>query len=155
MCSTVRTNTPRPSEYPVRFVACKAIGSTQVTYVMRHMGNFIEDFIDIANDTTHVVQNGTDFGTFTNIQFRNSNVPKRDYQGMVFQADYRPTPNWQIAGNYTLQLENDGTFAGEAQNQPGISSPYGDFPVDGVPSIYTRGYPDGHLYDFQRSKLRA
>jgi hypothetical protein len=92
-------------------VACKAIGSTQVTYVMRHMGNFIEDFIDIANDTTHVVQNGTDFGTFTNIQFRNSNVPKRDYQGMVFQADYRPTPNWQIAGNYTLQLENDGTFA--------------------------------------------
>jgi hypothetical protein len=135
--------------------ACKAIGSTQVTYVMRHMGNFIEDFIDIANDTTHVVQNGTDFGTFTNIQFRNSNVPKRDYQGMVFQADYRPTPNWQIAGNYTLQLENDGTFAGEAQNQPGISSPYGDFPVDGVPSIYTRGYPDGHLYDFQRSKLRA
>ncbi len=130
-------------------------GSTQVTYVMRHMNNFIEDFIDIANDATHVVQNGTDFGTFTNIQYRNTNVPKRDYQGMVFQADYRLKPNWQIAGNYTLQLENDGTFAGEAQNQPGISSPFGDFPVDGVPSIYTRGYPDGHLYDFQRSKLRA
>lgn len=130
-------------------------GSTQVTYVMRHVDNFIEDFVDIANGTTHVVQNGVDFGTFTNIQFRNSNAPKRDYQAMVFQADYRPMPNWQIAGNYTLQLENDGTFAGEAQNQPGISSAYGDFPVAGLPTIYTRGLPDGHLYDFQRSKLRA
>ena len=130
-------------------------GSTQVTYVMRHMDNFIEDFIDIANGTTHVVQNGIDFGTFTNSQFRNSNAPKRDYQAMVFQADYRPTATWQIAGNYTLQLKNDGTFTGEAQNQPGISSAYGDFPVAGLPTIYTRGLPDGHLYDFQRSKLRA
>lgn len=130
-------------------------GSAQVTYVMRHMGDFIEDFIDIANGTTHVVQNGVDFGTFTNIKYRNSNVPKRDYQGMVFQADYRLRANWQIAGNYTLQFVNDGTFEGEAQNQPGISSPYGDFPVDGVPSIETRGYPDGRLYTFQRSKVRA
>jgi hypothetical protein len=130
-------------------------GSTQVTYVRRHTDNFIEDFIDIANGTTDVNQNGIDFGTFTNSQFRNSNVPKRDYQAMVFQADYRLMPNWQVAGNYTLQIENDGTFAGEAQNQPGISSPYGDFPVSGLPTIFTRGRPDGHLYDFQRSKLRA
>jgi hypothetical protein len=129
-------------------------GSTQVTYVLRHMGGFIEDFIDIANGTTNVVQNGDDFGTFTNIQFRNSSVPKRDYQAMVFQADFRPKPNWQVAGNYTLQLENDGTFSGEAQNQPGTSSVYGDFPVAGLPTIHTRGVPDGHLYDFQRSKLR-
>ncbi len=130
-------------------------GSTQVTYVMRHMGGFIEDFIDIANGTTHVVQDGDDFGTFTNIQFRNSSVPKRDYQAMVFQAEFRPRSNWQVAGNYTLQLENDGTFSGEAQNQPGTSSVYGDFPVAGLPTIHTRGVPDGHLYDFQRSKLRA
>jgi hypothetical protein len=122
---------------------------------MRHTNNFIEDFIDIANGTTDVAQNGIDFGTFTNIEFRNSNVPKRDYQGMVFQGSYRITPSWQVAGNYTLQIKNDGTFAGEAQNQPGISSAYGDFPVNGLASIETRAYPDGHLYDFQRSKLRA
>jgi hypothetical protein len=130
-------------------------GATQVTYVMRHMDHFIEDFIDIANGTTHVIQDGVDFGTFTNIQFRNSNAPKRDYQAMVFQANYRITPNWQVDGNYTLQLKNDGTFSGEAQNQPGIPSAYGDFPAGGLPTIYTRGLPDGHLYDFQRSKLRA
>ena len=130
-------------------------GAAQVTYVMRQMDHFIEDFIDIANGTTHVVQDGVDFGTFTNIQFRNSNVPKRDYQALVFQGDYRITPNWTVDGNYTLQLENDGTFTGEAQNQPGVPSAYGDFPVAGLPTIYTRGLPDGHLYDFQRSKLRA
>jgi hypothetical protein len=130
-------------------------GSTQVTYVLRHMGGFIEDFIDIANGTTNVVQDGIDFGTFTNIQFRNTSVPKRDYQALIFQADFRPKSNWQVAGNYTLQLENDGTFSGEAQNQPGTPSVYGDFPVTGLPTIHTRGVPDGHLYDFQRSKLRA
>jgi hypothetical protein len=130
-------------------------GSTPVTYVQRHMGGFIEDFTDIANGTTHVVQDGLDFGTFTNIRFQNSSVPKRDYKAMVFQADFRPKANWQVAGNYTLQLENDGTFTGEGQNQPGISSPYGDFPVAGLPTIKTRGIPDGHLYDYQRSKLRA
>jgi hypothetical protein len=119
------------------------------------VGNFIEDFIDIANGTTHVVKDGVDFGTFTNIQYKNSNVPKRDYQGMVFQADYRLKPTWQVAASYTLQFVNDGTFEGEAQNQPGISSPYGDFPVDDVASIETRGYPDGRLYTFQRSKVRA
>src|SRR5215471_17090215 len=132
-----------------------AKGATQVTYVMRKMDNFIEDFIDIANGTTNVVQNGQDFGTFTNIQFRNSDLPKRDYQAMVFQADYRPKSNWQIAGNYTLQIKNDGNFTGEFQNQPGVSSDIGNFPVPGLPTILTRGQPEGHLYDFQRSKLRA
>ena len=130
-------------------------GSMQLTYVWRRMSNFIEDFIDIANGTTNVVQNGIDFGTFTNVIYKNSNVPKRDYQGFVFQANYRLTSSWQVAGNYTFQLTNDGTFAGEGQNQPGTSSAYGDFPVNGLPSIYTRGYPDGHLYDYQRSKLRV
>lgn len=129
-------------------------GSMQLTYVWRRMSNFIEDFIDIANGTTNVVQNGIDFGTFTNVIYKNSNVPKRDYQGFVFQANYRLTSSWQVAGNYTFQLTNDGTFAGEGQNTPGISSAYGDFPVTNLPSIFTRGYPDGHLYDYQRSKLR-
>jgi hypothetical protein len=130
-------------------------GSAQVSYINRRMNNFIEDFIDIANGTTDVVQGGQDFGTFTNIVFKNTNVPKRDYQAMVFQSTYRLRPNWQVSGNYTLQLQNDGTFVGELANQPGISSPYGDFPVAGLPSVETRSYPDGRLYTFQRSKLRA
>jgi outer membrane receptor protein involved in Fe transport len=132
-------------------------GSAQATYVWRRMTNFIEDFIDIGNGTTHVVQNGVDFGTFTNIVYSNTNVPKRDYQGVVLQGSYRLTPNWQVAGNWTLQLTNDGNFSGEASNQPGIGSIYGNYPgVGTLPSIYEpdRAYPDGHLYDYQKSKLR-
>jgi hypothetical protein len=129
-------------------------GSMQVSYVWRRMSNFIEDFINLDNGVTHVVQNGNDFGTFTNVVYRNTSVPKRDYQGIVFQADYRVTPNWQVAGNCTLQLKNNGNFTGEGQNTPGTSSVYGDFPVDGLNTVYTRGMPDGRLYDFQRSKLR-
>ena len=130
-------------------------GSAQVTYVNRHMSNFIEDFTDIANGTTEVVQNGVDFGTFTNVVYRNSNGPKRDYQAIIAEGGYRITPNWQVNGNYTLQIKNDGTFSGEAANQPGLTSVYGDFPVAGLPTVETRSNPDGHLYDFQRSKLRA
>ncbi len=132
-------------------------GSAQVTYVWRRMSNFIEDFIDIANGTTDVVQNGMDFGTFTNVLYQNTNVPKRDYQGIVFQGSYRLTPNWQVAGNWTVQLKNDGNFSGEASNQPGIGSLNGTYPgANGLPSIYEadRSNPSGHLYDYQRSKLR-
>jgi hypothetical protein len=132
-------------------------GSVQATYVWRRMSNFIEDFIDIANGTTHVVQNGVDFGTFTNIVYRNTDVPKRDYQGIVLQGDYRLRPNWQVAGSWTVQLKNDGNFQGENSNQPGVGSNYGNYPgADGLPSIYEadRANPDGRLYDFQRSKLR-
>ncbi len=132
-------------------------GSVKATYVWRHMGNFIEDFIDIANGTTHVVQNGVDFGTFTNIVYLNTDVPTRDYQGLVFQGDYRLRPNWQVAGSWTVQLKNDGNFQGENSNQPGVGSLYGNYPgADGLPSIYEvdRSNPAGHLYDYQRSKLR-
>ncbi len=132
-------------------------GSAEATYVWRRMSNFIEDFIDIGNGVTDVVQNGIDYGTFTNIVYMNTNVPRRDYQALVFRGDYRLRPNWQVAGNWTVQIKSDGNFTGEAQNQPGTSSTYGDYPgVNGLPSIYEpdRSYPTGHLYDFQRSRAR-
>ena len=80
-------------------------GSAQVTYVWRKMTNFIDDFIDAANGTTHVVQNGVDFGTFTNIDYRNTDAPKRDYEGLVFQASYRPTP--QVADRGQLHAADE------------------------------------------------
>jgi hypothetical protein len=132
-------------------------GSAEVAYIWRKTTNFIEDFIDIANGTTHVVQNGVDFGTFTNIMFKNTDVPQRDYQALVFQANYRFLPTWVAGATWTYQLKNDGNFSGEAQNQPGITSTYGDYPgANGLPSIYQpgRNYPTGRLYDYQKSKLR-
>jgi len=132
-------------------------GYAQATYVWRTTNNFIEDVIDIANGTTNVVREGVDIGTFTNVVYENSNVPQRNYQGVVLQGRYTLRSNWQVAGNWTIQIKNDGTIEGEATNQPGLSSVFLDYPgINGIPSIYdpARHAPNGHLLQYQRSKVR-
>jgi hypothetical protein len=128
-------------------------GLAKATYTYRHYYNFIEDFINDPSDAgkTTVIDNGTDFGTFDNIVFNNSNVPERNYQALLFQGNYRFRPNLQIEGHWTLQLKNEGNFEGEAANQPGISSDFGDYPELLVPA---RNFPVGRLNDFQRHKVR-
>ena len=54
-----------------------------------------------------------------------------------------------MAGHWTVQLQNDGDFEGEAANQPGSPSLYGDYP-----EVFTadRNFPIGRFDDFQRHK---
>ncbi len=49
-------------------------------------------------------------------------------------------------------MKNDGNFEGEASNQPGASSVFGDYP-----EIFTeaRHFPTGRFDDFQRHKVRV
>jgi hypothetical protein len=125
--------------------------SVEATYVWRRQAGFIEDFIDASNGFTDVVRNGTDFGTFTNIVYRNSDLPERHYQGLVFQGRYAPSPRWTVNGFWTIQLKNDGNYEGEATNQPAIPSPIGDYP----PAFNAlRTYPDGRLGSFERNRVR-
>ncbi len=128
-------------------------GMAKLTYTNRSYYNFIEDFIDnpTASGRTDVVVNGTDFGTFDNIVYRNSDLPERNYQALLFQANYRPWSRLSVDGHWTVQLKNEGNFEGEAQNQPGISSSLGDYPEILVPS---RNFPIGRLNGFQRNKVR-
>ena len=128
-------------------------GMAKLTYTNRSYSNFIEDFIDnpTASGRTDVVVNGTDFGTFDNIVYRNSDLPERKYQALLFQANYRPWSRLSVDGHWTVQLKNEGNFEGEAQNQPGISSSLGDYPEILVPS---RNFPVGRLNGFQRNKVR-
>ena len=49
----------------------------------------IEDFITIADGTTHVVFNGIDAGTVSNVVYRNTDEAWREYQAMVLQSRYR------------------------------------------------------------------
>jgi hypothetical protein len=116
------------------------------------MGDFVEDYIDLTTGSSSVTRNGDTFGPFNNAVYRNSDDPERRYQGLVFQGNYRLTDRWSINGHYTLQLENDGNFEGEATNQPAISSVIGDYP-----EIFdaARHYPSGRLAGFQRHKVRA
>lgn len=125
-------------------------GYAKFSYVNRHMYNFVEDFITLDTGETEVVRDGVDFGTFSNIVYANSDLPKRDYQAIVLQARQRLSSRWLVEGHWTIQLENDGSFEGEAANQPGISSIIGDYPEIYSPA---RHFPDGRIDDYQKHRV--
>jgi hypothetical protein len=126
-------------------------GWGRATYVKRHATDFVEDFITIEGGTTTIDRNGL-FGVFDNAIYRNTDLAERRYQGLDFQSSYRVRSNLIVNGQWTVQLENDGNFEGEAANNPAIPSIIGDYP-----EIYVaeRTFPDGRLDDFQRHKVRA
>jgi hypothetical protein len=123
----------------------------EVTYVWRSTSNMIEDFIDLTNGTTDVVRNGIEYGTFTNTVYRNSDIPERHYQSLVFQARYNIRNNWTANGNWTVTLKNEGNYEGENANQPGATGTIGDFPEA---LTADRNFPTGRLQSFQRHRAR-
>jgi hypothetical protein len=132
-------------------------GFGEVSYVWRKTTSMIEDFTTIADGTTDVVLNveggpSLDLGTVSNIVYRNSDIPRREYQAMVFQTRYRLLDNMTLQGHYTLQLRNHGNYEGEGSNLPGNTSVIGDYPEA---ASEERHYPFGRLQNFQRHKLRV
>lgn len=127
-------------------------GFLQAIYLQRDYSNFVEDFIDAETGDTTVIEDGINFGTFDNIVFRNSDDPVRRYKALQFEGRYRVTPRLVVNGHWTVQLENEGNFEGEATNQPAISSLLGDFP-----EVFSqeRNFPVGRVNEFQRHKARA
>jgi hypothetical protein len=124
----------------------------RATYVKRHATSFVEDFITMADGKTNVSRNGIDLGAFDNQVYRNSNLPKRDYQGVELESEYRGTSKLTLNAAWTIQLQNHGTFEGESSSGPAQPSLIGDNPEVMVAS---RNFPDGRLDDFQRHKVRA
>ena len=127
-------------------------GYAEGGYVHRRTVHLIEDFVELSNGVTDVVQQGVDAGTFTNHIFKNTDIANRVYDGLVFQGRYGLTTRWSLNAHYTLQLRNDGNYEGEATNQPGVTSVIGDYPEAFTAA---RNYPDGRLQDFQRHRLRV
>jgi hypothetical protein len=125
--------------------------NAKLTYVSRDVKGFIEDFITLDNSSTTVVRNGFDFGTFDNSVYRNTDEPQRRYQALLTQGTYRVRDDLTVSGHWTVQLQNEGDFEGEAANQPGASSLFGDYP-----EVFTaeRNFPVGRFDDFQRHKVR-
>jgi len=143
------------------------------TYVFRMMRSFVDDIQDTTTGITHVFVSNTDpaAGTpsnnpndpaFTNRVFKNINSYngtdlKRDYQALEFQARYKLTDNWSIAGHYTVELKNEGNYLGEGSNTPGTTflsnspSIIGNYPEAFNAS---RNYPDGNMPNFERSRVR-
>ena len=125
-------------------------GHAKATYVWRNTSNFVEDFVSLANG----VENVPLVGQLTNRVLDNTDVPKRSYEAAIFQTDYRMADRLMAGGHYTLQLKDNGNFAGEAAGQPGIQSPLGDFAEILGPAL-DRLMPEGRLDSFQRHKLRV
>jgi outer membrane receptor protein involved in Fe transport len=128
-------------------------GFLESSYIWRNWSGFIEDYIQLSNGTTTIINDGFNVGTFTNIDYRNASTDEafRHYQALEFQGRYNMNTRWNINGNYTIQLDNEGNYTGEAANQPGVTGRIGDYP-----EIFnaTRHFPDGRLPGYQRNKFR-
>jgi outer membrane receptor protein involved in Fe transport len=124
-------------------------GYAKVTYARRHATDIVEDFVSLANGTVSV----PNVGTLTNRVYGNTDELFRDYQALMVQSSYRPRANMSVGGHYTVQIRNHGNTAGEAANQPGIPSIFGNF-VEVFEPAYERLIPEGRLDNFQRHKLR-
>ncbi|HUQ86732.1 MAG TPA: TonB-dependent receptor [Vicinamibacterales bacterium] len=127
-------------------------GFAEASYIFRRTGNMVEDFTTRADGTTHVVFNGIDAGTVSNVAYRNTDLAWREYQAVVLQGRYRFMDHLTMNGNYTAQLKNNGNYEGEGTNTPGSTSIIGDYP-EAISEA--RHFPDGRLQNFQRHKVRA
>lgn len=128
-------------------------GYGRVMYTWRRASNFIDDYIDdpSADGKVEIVRNGVNFGTFDRVVYRNNADSWREYQGLQFTGRYPAFDTLSVSGHYTVQLKNHGNFEGEATNQPGLPSEFGDYPE--ILSA-ARNYPEGRLDEFQRHKVR-
>jgi hypothetical protein len=131
-----------------------ARGAVRAMYIWRKATGLVESFIDdpSAAGKTVVVQDGTTFGTFDNVEYRNTNAAARNYQAVELLGNYQVRANWSAAAQWTVQLRNEGNYEGESANAPGSPSVLGDYPELLVAS---RNFPMGRLDDYQRHKVRA
>ena len=125
-------------------------GHVKGTYVWRQTTNFVEDFADLSTGVTNV----PNVGDVTNRLLRNSSDPSRSYSALIFEGSFLSADRFTLGGDYTVQLRNRGSFAGEAASQPGIPSVYGNFPEIFAPAL-DRLMPEGRLDNYQQHKLRV
>lgn len=131
-----------------------ARGAVRAMYIWRKATGLVDSFIDNATAAgkTTVAQNGTTFGVFDNVYYRNTDDAIRNYQAIELLGNYQVRANWSAAAQWTVQLKNEGNYEGEAANAPGSPSVIGDYPEI---LVEARNFPVGRLDDYQQHKVRA
>jgi hypothetical protein len=144
---------PLTREYTVSAAQEIGNGAVRAMYIWRKATGLVESFIDdpTAAGKTTVAQNGTTFGVFDNVYYRNSDDVVRNYQAVETTGNYRLRSNWTVAGHWTLQLKNEGNYEGEAANAPGSPTLFGDYPEL---LVQARSFPMGRFDDYQQHKVR-
>ena len=91
-------------------------GHVKASYVWRQTTNLVEDFADLSTGVTTV----PNVGELTNRLLRNTSDPSRSYSAVILEGSFASSDRFTLGGDYTVQLRNRGSFAGEAASQPGI-----------------------------------
>jgi outer membrane receptor for ferrienterochelin and colicin len=126
-------------------------GFVQASFIDRSWSSFWEDFRDTTQGKTAVtLPNGT-VRTLDNIYYSNTDSLDREYQAIQLQARYDPLPNLRFNVGYTYEIKNEGNFEGEAANQPGNSSVFGNYPEI---LSEARHYPMGNMQGAQKHRVR-
>ncbi|MCL4838318.1 MAG: TonB-dependent receptor [Thermoanaerobaculia bacterium] len=120
----------------------------KLTYIDRELTELIDDFILYEYGTTTVELAGRSIVS-DNTLYKNTNAPKRTYQGAQLQGRYRITDAWTVEGAWTHQFENDGNYEGEGGQTIGATV-FGDRPELQSP----RNNPMGRFDDYQRDRVR-
>ena len=126
-------------------------GFVKATYTNRNWKDFVEDFIDTSTGQTVVKISPTVSATLDNIRIGNTSAMQKKYAALQFLGQYRPISHWTTQLNYTRELKNNGNFVGEAGNQPGNTSLFGDRPELYEPD---RHYPVGRLPGYEKDRVR-
>ncbi len=127
-------------------------GFAKLTYTTRKWSDFWEDFIDTSTGFTEFQVTPAITRRFDNTLYSNTSELYREYEAVQLLSQWRFFNRWTIHGNYTLELKNNGNFVGEAGNQPGNSSVFGDYPEI---RDAARHYPDGRMPGYQKHRLRV
>lgn len=126
-------------------------GFAKVTLTNREWSDFWEDFTDTSTGFTEFSVTPTITRRFDNTLYANTSDLYREYQALQLLSQFRFFNRWTIHGNYTHELRNHGNFIGEAGNQPGNPSTFGDYPEMRDPA---RHWPDGKMGGYQPHRLR-
>jgi len=124
-------------------------GFLRLTYQNRKVTNFVEDFTTFDNGKKTIFVQGVPALVDVTI-FRNSELPKREYEALLLQGRYSLTPQWSFEGNWTHELKDDGNYESQVGQSIGASG-IGDFPEFFDPN---RNFPEGHLSEFEADTIR-
>jgi hypothetical protein len=103
----------------------------------------VEDFITIDGGRTTINRDGLT-GTFDNSVYRNTDLGRRE------QSAYRLGSSLLVNGQWTVQLENEGTSKARRRAIPRFRRSSAT-----TRYIAERSFPMGRLDDFQRHKVRV
>ena len=128
-------------------------GFAKMTFTNREWTDFFEDYIDPSTgvSTVELPTNPVTTRQFQNRLYSNNDESFKEYQAIQLLTQFRPISSWNINANYTHELSNHGNFIGEAGNQPGNPSQFGDYPELFTPE---RHYPEGRMAGFTEHRFR-